>query len=125
MLKWLGKNRIAFPMKYRNRNLRRASVLIALLTLVTCSLSSYAQDKKVPENDYYKIITFPLPDGVVLECGGLEPLPDGKLAVSTRRGDIYFIDGAYEDPIDPAKLKFNKWATGLHEVLGLAYNAKD
>ncbi len=53
----------------------------------------------------------------------MEVLPDGKLAVGTRRGDIYFVEGAYDDP--PTDVKFTRWATGLHEFLGLAYNKKD
>jgi hypothetical protein len=45
-------------------------------------------------------------------------MPDGKLAVSTRLGDIYMIDGAFATP--PAQGKYTKFASGLHEVLGLA-----
>ena len=30
--------------------------------------------------------------------GSFEILPDGRLAVGTRRGDIYFIKGAFESP---------------------------
>ncbi len=37
--------------------------------------------------------------------------------MSTRLGDIYFIDGAFENP--PDHVKFTKFASGLHEVLGL------
>src|SRR5947199_7684174 len=76
-----------------------------------------------PEAPYYKIIQIPIPDDVVLECGGLEPLPDKKVAVGTRRGDIYVVDGIYDE--NPRRAKFTKWATGLHEILGLAYNKKD
>ena len=53
----------------------------------------------------------------------MEVLPDKKLAVSTRRGDIYLVEGAYDDP--PTNVKFTKWATGMHEMMGLAYNPKD
>ena len=75
------------------------------------------------ESDYYKIITIPIPDSVILECGGFEWMPDGKLAVSTRRGDIYMV----ENPTAPnvRRIRFTKWATGMHEVMGLAYNKKD
>ncbi len=79
--------------------------------------------KAPPEAEYYKIITIPTPEGVELECGGMENLPGGKLAVSTRKGDIYVVENANDDP--PDKVKFTKWATGMHEVMGLAYNAKD
>ena len=75
------------------------------------------------EDPYYKIITLPIPDQITLECGSFECLPDGSLFVGTRRGDIYRVENAYSDP--PKDVKFTRWATGLHEVLGMAYNAKD
>src|SRR5690349_20741254 len=71
------------------------------------------------EADYYKIVTLPIPQGIVLEAGALELMPDGKLAVATRRGDIFMVEGAFSDP--PTDVKFKPYASGLHEVLGLAY----
>jgi glucose/arabinose dehydrogenase len=82
----------------------------------------YHPDLKA-ESASYKIIPIPIPEEISLECGAIEVLPDGTLFVGTRRGDVYKVDGAYADP--PTDVKFTKWATGLHEVLGLAYNAKD
>jgi hypothetical protein len=41
------------------------------------------------------------------------------MAVSTRLGEIYLVENAFEDP--PTRVKFNKFAGGLHEVLGLAW----
>jgi glucose/arabinose dehydrogenase len=82
----------------------------------------YHPDVKA-ESAAYKIITIPVPEDVSLECGALEVLPDGTLFVGTRRGDVYKVENAYADP--PTDVKFTKWATGLHEVLGLTYNAKD
>ena len=43
------------------------------------------------EAEYYRISTVALPEGVVLEVGGLETMPDGRLAVATRRGDVWMI----------------------------------
>jgi hypothetical protein len=71
------------------------------------------------EADYYKILTFQPPPGVVLECGGIEMLPNKRIAISTRRGEIWFVDNAFTD--DPVKdAKWTRFAHGLHEVLGLA-----
>lgn len=71
------------------------------------------------EDDYYKIITLPIPEGVVLEVGGLAPLPDGRLAVSTRRGEVWMIANPYlADNTGPT---YKRFASGLHEPLGLAY----
>jgi glucose/arabinose dehydrogenase len=70
------------------------------------------------EADYYSILTFTPPPGEVLEAGAIEVLPDGKVAVATRRGEVWLIDNAYDK--DPKKAKFTRFAHGLHEVLGLA-----
>jgi hypothetical protein len=72
-----------------------------------------------PEAEFYKITTIAIPEGVVLEAGALQILPGNKLASSTRLGDIYTIDGAFENP--PQNVKFTRFASGLHEVLGLTY----
>ena len=68
------------------------------------------------ENDYYKILTPAVPEGILLEIGGMVTLPSGDVAVATRRGDVWLI----ENPTSPNP-NFRKFATGLHEVLGLAY----
>src|SRR5690606_40663607 len=47
---------------------------------------------------------------------GLVTLPDGNLAISTRRGEVYIV----ENPTSPNPY-FRKFASGLHEILGLAY----
>jgi hypothetical protein len=87
-----------------------------------CSVA-HAQSKKptksVTENDYYKLSTFTPPAGAVLEGGAIELLPNNRIAVGTRRGEIWLIDNAYA--ADPAEAKFTRFAHGLHEVLGLAW----
>jgi glucose/arabinose dehydrogenase len=50
----------------------------------------------------------------------MEFLPDRKLAVSTRRGDIFMVADALEPAGAKTRPKFSPWASGLHEVLGLA-----
>jgi glucose/arabinose dehydrogenase len=95
-----------------------------ILLLAALLLPVFGQGKKPPgkaasEEDYYKILTFTPPPGEVLEAGAIEMLPDGKVAVGTRRGEVWLIDNAYDE--DPNKAKFTRFAHGLHEVLGLAY----
>lgn len=77
--------------------------------------SAAAQDSP-GEQDFYKIVTVPTPEGVVLEVGGITTLPDGRLAIATRRGEIWMV----ENP-SSQKPYFRKFATGLHEILGLVY----
>ena len=56
----------------------------------------------------------PLPEGLVLEVGGIALLPDGRPLVCTRRGEVWIVDGiTTEEP------EFRLFAEGLHEPLGL------
>ncbi len=68
------------------------------------------------EEDFFRIARVMVPEGVILEVGGLVTMPNGDLGVSTRRGDVYII----ENPTS-ARPHYRKFATGLHEILGLAY----
>src|SRR4051794_16956541 len=92
-------------------------VLLPLLLCITSSLQ--AGGKGPTEDDYYPILRYELPAGEVLECGAIEFFPDGKLAVGTRRGEIWVVENAL-DP-DPKNAKFSRFAHGLNEVLGLGY----
>lgn len=71
------------------------------------------------EADFYKITTFTTPQETAMEVGSIELLPDNKLALGTRRGEIWIVTGA--DGTDPAAVRYQLFASGLHEVLGLAY----
>lgn len=75
--------------------------------------------KTVTEDDYYKIITIPTPEDILLEIGGVATLPDSRVAVCTRRGDVYIIENPYME--NGSRPKFKLFASGLHEPLGLAY----
>ncbi len=76
-----------------------------------------AQDN--PESNYYKIVTLPTPEKMLLEVGGMTTLPDGRIALCTRRGDVYFVENPeMQDGTFP---KYKLFASGLHEALGLAY----
>lgn len=72
------------------------------------------------EEDYYRLVTVPIPEDVVLEVGGLATMPGGRLGVSTRRGEVWVLDNVYAEP--PDRPVFKRFAQGLHEPLGLAYH---
>ncbi|MEQ8767772.1 MAG: DUF1080 domain-containing protein [Planctomycetota bacterium] len=57
------------------------------------------------------------PDGARLEVGGLDFLPDGRLVVSTRRGQVWIVENALAN--DPSQAEFTLFAEGLREGLGL------
>jgi cytochrome c551/c552 len=88
-------------------------VIIALLSDIK---NTSAQAESPKEDDFFKIMKVPAPEGTILEVGGLCTLPNGTLAVTTRRGDIFMV----ENPTGQHPF-FRKFASGLHEVLGAAW----
>lgn len=109
-------------MKNINKNkkksmLRRGawSLLVAAATLA--GIANPALGQEAPkEEDFFKIMKLPVPEGILLEVGGMTMLPNGDLGLSTRRGEVYIV----ENPTS-RRPYFRKFATGLHEALGLAY----
>ncbi|HSJ02721.1 MAG: hypothetical protein ACAI34_11410, partial [Verrucomicrobium sp.] len=65
---------------------------------------------------------FPLeaPPEVILEAGGLAKLPGGKLAVATRRGEVWIAENPYAP--EGKGVQWHLFANALHEPLGLAYH---
>ncbi len=68
------------------------------------------------EGQYYVRTPLPVPDDIVLETSGILALPGKRLIVTTRRGEVWIIDGAYDAKPQP---KFTLFASGLHEPLGI------
>lgn len=73
---------------------------------------------QTPEAEYVRNVVVAVPPEIELEVGGLALLPDGRPIVSTRRGDIWIVEGAYDSPA--FKARYARFASGLHEPLGLA-----
>ncbi|HTU19803.1 MAG TPA: hypothetical protein VMG10_17200 [Gemmataceae bacterium] len=120
-------------------------ILLLMLSLFCPPLTAQRSKTKKPpdENDYYRMISFPLPDDVVLEVGGLDWLDKGKkrLLVCTRHGEVWELDNVYVDapavagkPVkgkgkdgklhdsepDPTQVvHYRRLLSGLHEPLGL------
>jgi glucose/arabinose dehydrogenase/type 1 glutamine amidotransferase len=70
------------------------------------------------ERAYYRIVELPTPTDAVIEAGAFAVLPDERVAVGTRRGDIYIVGGVDEEKPEPT---YELFATGLDEIFGLAY----
>ena len=93
--------------------------------LLAPARSAFAQQaaavpaRSLSENDYYRMSSVPIPENIVLEVGGLETLPDGRLAVATRRGEVWLIENPGGER--GGRPQFMRFAEGLHEALGLAY----
>ena len=77
---------------------------------------------EVKQSDYYTVTPYVLPDGVKLEASGLAMMPDGKLAVAVRKGEVWILDHPEADPSKPEKVGYHRFASGTHELLGLAWH---
>ena len=98
--------------------MRMFNKLIFCTSFLLIAFSSSAQKNVVQsEKDFYSLKTIAIPDNVKLEVGGIAVMPDGRIAASTRRGEIWIIQNAY----GTGQPHFSRFASGLHEVLGLAY----
>lgn len=95
------------------------NILIIFLSLLLSSNAAFTQTNNSvqSEKDFYSLKTIAIPEEIKLEVGGLAVMPDGRIAASTRRGEIWIIQNAY----GTGAPHFIKFASGLHEVLGLAY----
>ena len=91
-----------------------------ICALLPCIPFAGAEETPLPRSTdyYYQITPLPVPDDIELEVGGLAALPNGKLGVVTRRGDLYIVENPADEAVDP---HFSLFASGLHEALGLAY----
>ena len=89
-------------------------LVIALLALPIMGWGQATVADK--ESVYYGISKVPIPEEIVLEVGGMAFDDQGKLTVCTRRGEVWTIDRP-----ESTKPVFSRFAHGLHEPLGLAF----
>lgn len=102
----ISDSSIHFPM------LRSPSLALLLLSLTGVA---HAQQ----QSDFYIREEIPTPPGEVMELGSIALMPDQKVAVTTRRGDLWICTGAYGS--DLSKVTWQKFAEGLHEPLGMSW----
>lgn len=100
------------------RSLRRAGLagLVAVALVVAARAAEEGGTRPPVESDFYRIEKLEIPPQAFLEVGALEWLPGDRLAVASRRGEIWFVD----DPAGDSPT-WTRFAHGLHEVLGLAW----
>jgi hypothetical protein len=71
------------------------------------------------ESKYYKLVDVPLPKKLAIEAGSFAIMPDQKkLALATRRGDIFLVDGVFDKHPEPT---FKRFASGLDEIFGMSF----
>jgi len=87
-----------------------------LMAAAACLAGARAEDRA----DFYRKVALDHPDDLVLEAGGLARMPGGKLAVATRRGEVWIVENPYA--ADGRGVKWRRFAGALHESLGLAFH---
>ncbi|HQX49033.1 MAG TPA: hypothetical protein PLR25_03965 [Planctomycetaceae bacterium] len=111
---------------------------LALLLFCCVAPTAIAQTPSSPtEADFYKLISVstsqastdsrsktwkPAPDGLALEVSGIAVLDDHRVAVAIRKGEVWILDGVYDDP--PSNVTYHRFASALHEPLGLLWHNK-
>jgi hypothetical protein len=101
-----------------------AKTWLSVATLVTTWIPLQSEEvgdrwgTAVREREYYPITSLSIPKDLVIEAGAFETLPDGRVAVGTRHGDIYFISGFDAPKPSP---EYHLFASGLDEIFGLAW----
>ena len=80
--------------------------MVTALLLVSSLLASPPE----VEGDYYRIVTLPVPKGLVFEVSGLDTLEDGRPIAAIRKGEVWVVDGAYDDP--PTRVRYRRLAEG-------------
>ena len=98
-----------------------------LLLIVFCwSFSSSVEAQRLggvwgtakAEEEFYPVRDLPILPELALEVGSFTLLPDGRLAIGTRRGEILLVSGVFDKR---PKLRVERFASGLDEVFGLGY----
>lgn len=95
-------------------------ISIAFLGIFSSSLMAQNKPQNYSEDNFYEIKTIAIPDGIKLEAGGIAPMPDGRVGVCTRRGEVWIIENPYQ--LNGTRPHYTLFASGLHESLGLAYH---
>jgi cytochrome c551/c552 len=105
--------------KNKIMSITKSIITSIFLILIVVRVEAQNSGRAPQEDDYYKIITLPTPEGILLEVGGVAILPDGRVAVCTRRGDVWIVENpSMENGTAP---EYNLFASGLHEPLGLTW----
>lgn len=103
----------------------RNIILCSLMAVATLAKAQVKKDSIIiPKvEDFYQIQTIPLPEDILLEVGGMAFLPNDKLAVCTRRGEVWIISNPYMK--HGRYPQYSLFAQGLHEPLGISYYKGD
>lgn len=90
------------------------TLLVALLALFAALRAGAAPA--------YTVTPYQPPEGLKIEVTGIAALPDGRVALALRKGEIWVMDHPDADPADPRAVGYRRIASGLHEPIGLLWH---
>ena len=67
------------------------------------------------EKDYYMLTSVPFPEGLKLEVSGMAALKGDRMAIAIRKGEVWIAEN-----LSTGKPVYKRFASGLHEPLGLS-----
>ena len=79
--------------------MKAQTVLLSLLLAGTTTILA-VEPINPAEAEHYKITTFPTPPDTALEVSAAELLPDGRLVLGTRRGEIWMVTNAQQASVN-------------------------
>ncbi|MEX2568581.1 MAG: hypothetical protein WD431_21750 [Cyclobacteriaceae bacterium] len=91
--------------------MRNLAPYILILSILFCLLAGCKGNNSSNIGPSYKVDTIPIPQGLLAETGGLAFFPDGRLIACFTRGEVMIFD--------PETEKWDLFAEGLHEPLGI------
>ncbi|MFO1447777.1 MAG: hypothetical protein U1F61_06430 [Opitutaceae bacterium] len=96
---------------------RILSLVAALLPWVPLQAAVGAPSSERPPA--YERVPYSLPTESKFEVSGIAVLPDGRAALTLRKGEVWILENPLEDP---ATARYRMFASGLHEPLGLTWH---
>ncbi len=96
--------------------------MVSRRSLAVLSLCFAACVSAQEQSEYYRTVTLETPAGVNFEASGLAVLPDGRLAVALRKGEIWLLKNPAAKQPAVGKIGCQLFASGMHELLGLAWH---
>lgn len=96
--------------------------MVKMRLIVSLLAAASVARAEIADSNYYRVVTYDLPPGLQLEACGLAAMPDGRMAVAIRRGEIWMLEKPTAEPATAVNVRFKLFATGMHELLGLAWH---
>ncbi|MEO0414040.1 MAG: hypothetical protein AAF226_03695, partial [Verrucomicrobiota bacterium] len=90
----------------------------AAIAALSLGCLTWATAEEPQQSDYYTIVPFAAPEGASIETGGIARMSDSKVAICTRRGQVWTIDHAFGSA---EEAEWKLFAEYLHEPLGIDY----